>query len=375
MRVTHVEIVRCREPISLPQPWRPAWRGPLSEPITSFSFALYRVYTDEGIVGIGPYTGASPDLVKGMNPFLVGEFWELHMSGRRTDMSGKRAAGLEIALWDIIGKAAQQPIYRLLGARRDRIMVYAATSRLLTKEEHIRQVKELAETGFKAIKLRLHRQDPKEDLRVVEAVKEVVGDGVMILVDANQNHFAEGYSLWSRSTALRMAKRLDELGVYFLEEPLPRTDVEGLAEIAASVDMFIAGGEHTPIVYDFRGHLLSGAYDILQPDVILTGNMGIIGLRKVAEMADCFGRLVIPHVCSDGVFSLSLAATLHAMATVENCPMVEYPYDPPILTPKTMQAFVKEPLWIDREGFVALPDRPGLGVELDEERLVVISER
>ncbi len=376
MKVTHVEVVRGKEPIPLPEPWRPAWRGPLSEPISSFEFAFYRVYTDEGILGIGPYTGAPPNLVRGVDPFHVREFWEVHMSGRRSGTSGKGAAGLEIALWDIIGKVTQQPIYRLLGACRDRILVYAATSRLLSKEQHVRQVMELAEAGFKAVKLRLHRPDPLEDLAVVEAVKEALGDRVMILVDANQNNFAKGYTFWSRSTALRMARKLDELGVYFLEEPLPRTDVEGLAEIAASVDMFIAGGEHTPTVYDFREHLLLGAYDILQPDVTLTGNMGIIGLRKVAEMAEFFGRMVIPHVCSGGAFSLFLAATLQAMATVENCPMVEYPHDPPILTPQTMQAFVKEPIWIDQEGFVAIPDRPGLGIELDEENLsgrVIIS--
>lgn len=369
MKVTHVEVVRSREPIPLPEPWRPAWRGPLSEPITSFEFAFYKVYTDEGIVGIGPYTGAPPTLVKGVNPFHVEEFWNVHMSGKRFGTSGKGAAGLEIALWDIIGKAARQPIHRLLGTCRDRILVYAATSRLLTKEQHVQQVMELAEAGFKAIKLRLHRTDPLEDLAVVEAVKEAVGDRVMILVDANQNHVVEGYPPWSRNTALRMARELDELGVYFLEEPLPRTDVEGLAEIAASVDMFIAGGEHTPTLYDFREHLLSGAYDILQPDVTLTGNMGIIGLRKAAVIADYFGRLVIPHVCSGGAFSLFLAATLQAMATVENCPMVEFPHDPPILTSETMQTLVKEPIWIDREGFVAIPDKPGLGIELDEESL------
>jgi len=369
MKVTRVEVVRAREPIPLPEPWQPAWRGPVSEPITSFDFAFYRVYTDEGIVGIGPYTGAPPDLVKGVNPFHVGEFWDSHMSGKRSGTSGKGAAGLEIALWDLIGKAAQQPIYKLLGACRDRILVYAATSRLLTKEQHIQQVMDFAKVGFKAVKLRLHRPNPLEDLEVVEAVKEAVGDQMLILVDANQNHAVEGYSPWSRSTALRMARKLDELEVYFLEEPLPRVDVEGLAEVASSVDMFIAGGEHSPTFYDFREHLLLGAYDILQPDVILTGNIGIIGLRKVAMIAEYFGRLVIPHVCSGGAFPLFLAATLQAMATVENCPMVEYPHDPPILTPETMQRMVKEPLWIDREGLVAVPAKPGLGVELDEESL------
>ncbi|MCS6862801.1 MAG: hypothetical protein NZT92_21055, partial [Abditibacteriales bacterium] len=158
----------------------------------------------------------------------------------------------------------------------------------------------------------------------------------------------------------------DALNVYFLEEPLPRTDLEGLADIAASVDMFIAGGEHTPTAYDFKEHVLRGAYDILQPDVILGGNFGITGLRKTAIFADHFGRLVIPHVCSGGNGGLFLAATLQAMATVENCPMVEYPYDPPLLTAATQQTNLREPILIDKDGCVKVPDKPGIGVELAE---------
>jgi L-alanine-DL-glutamate epimerase-like enolase superfamily enzyme len=191
----------------------------------------------------------------------------------------------------------------------------------------------------------------------------------MILVDANQNNPSVGYNFWPRRTALKMARELDKLNVYYLEEPLPRKDVEGLAEIAASVDMFIAGGEHTPTIYDFKEHITRGAYDIVQPDVILGGNMGITGIRKVADMADYFERLIIPHVCSGATFSIGLAATFQAMATVDNCPMVEYPYDPPILTVDTEQAIVKEPILIDGDGFVKVPDKPGIGIEIDEEKL------
>src|SRR5689334_2993894 len=109
MKVMHVEIVRSKEPIKLPFAWRGAWMEPSERPITEFSIEFYRLHTDEGIVGIGPYTGASPDLVKGFDPFFVGEFWNRHMSGRHFGEYGKGAAGLEIALWDIIGKASNQP--------------------------------------------------------------------------------------------------------------------------------------------------------------------------------------------------------------------------------------------------------------------------
>lgn len=369
MIITKVDTIRNREPIPLPEPWLAAWRAPSSEPVTSMGFSFYKLYTDEGLVGIGPYTGAPPSLVEGLDPFQVGAFWSRHMSGRHERESGKGAAGLEIALWDIIGKAADKPVHKLLGSCRDRILAYAATSRLLDKRQSVRQALDIMSLGFRAIKLRLHRPDHRDDLAVVEAVREAVGDDLMILVDANQNHKALGYRSWSRRRALKMALALDDLDVYFLEEPLPRRDVEGLTEIASSVGMFIAGGEHSPTIYDFKEHILTSAYDILQPDVILGGNMGITGVRKVAEVADYFGRLVVPHVCSNGSFPLSLAATLQAMATVENCPMVEYPYDPPILTADTIQTIVKEPLQIDSDGYLQVPKGPGLGVELDEEKL------
>jgi L-alanine-DL-glutamate epimerase-like enolase superfamily enzyme len=370
MKVTKVETVSSKEPIPLPEPWFQAWRAPEGKPLTSLDFSFYKVYTDEGIVGIGPDSRCQDiSIVLGFDPFRAGEFWSAHMSGKCEGTSGKRAAGLEIALWDIIGKAVGKPVHKLLGSLRDKILVYAATSRLMEKEEHVEQAHALIEEGYKAVKLRLHRSDYRNDLAVVEAVCEAVGDKLMILVDANQNNRSDVYNFWSRGTSLMMAEELGKLGVYYLEEPLPRADVEGLATIAASVDMLIAGGEHTPTVYDFREHVVKGAYDIIQPDVVMMGNMGITGLRHVSAMADYFDRLVIPHVSCTADCAPTLAATLQAMATVENCPMVEYPYDPPMLTIDNAQHFVKEPLLIDKDGFVKLPDKPGIGIEIDEEKI------
>lgn len=373
MRVTKVEVLRSREPQPLGHPYRAAWTEPNGPIVRSVEFAFYRVHTDEGLVGYGPHTNhRNPGSLVGWDPTHVEAFWEAQMGGRRAGNSGHGAAGLEIALWDIIGKAAGLPVYRLLGATRDRVPVYAATNRLLPPEETVEQVQGIVAEGLSAVKLRLHRPDPEDDLAVVRAVRAALGDDLLILVDANQNNASEGYRYWSRQTAQRVARALDDLGVYYLEEPLPRTDVEGLAEIAATVDTFIAGGEHTPTWWEFRPHLERGAYDIVQPDALLGGNHGIIGLRKIAWLADAYGRLIVPHVLSLGGSAMGLAATLHAMATVANCPLVEYPYDPPAHTPQEVQSILKEPLLVDGDGTVALPQAPGIGVEPDEGRLVVV---
>jgi len=370
MKIQNAEVVRIKDAVRLPAPWYPAWRAPSGAATHALSFTIYRLTSDEGIVGVGPYTGAPPKMVLGLNPFNTGAFWSDHMSGMRAGLSGKGASGLEIALWDIAGKAAGQPIHRLLGSRRDRLLVYAATSRLLDTETLVQEGLELQAQGFRAIKLRMHRQDPREDLVAVTAVRNAIGDDTLLMADANQNNTSKGYSYWSRLTALKMARELDALGLYFLEEPLSRTDLTGLAEIAANVDISIAGGEHTPTVYDWLPALRQDAYDILQPDLVMGGNLGIIGVCKVAEYADAFGKLVIPHVLmSDANFPLCLAATLQAMAAVDNCHMVEYPYDPPILTEETTQRFIEEPLHINSDGHIELPDKPGLGIEIDESRL------
>lgn len=367
MKVIKAEVIRSREPVALPEPWLAAWCAPNGALVRELDFALYKITTDDGVTGYGPYTGAAPELALGADPSLVGAFWEAHMSGRRAGNSGKGAAGMEIAFWDIIGKAANMPVYRVLGARRDRSLVYAATSRLLPKEQLADLAAQLADQGFKAIKLRLHRPDPKADLAAVETVRARLGDDFMIMVDANQNNASPGYEFWSRQTSALVAQELEALGVYFLEEPLRRTDIEGLADMAAAYDMFIAGGEHTPTVYDFRQHIAEGAYDIIQPDVALGGNFGITGLREAASLADYSGRLVVPHVLSNANHGPCLAATLHAMVSVENCPVVEYAYDPPVLTPETVQAYLKDPLVIDADGYIRLPDAPGLGIEIHEE--------
>lgn len=376
MKVTKVDIARSKRSITLPEDWRPAWWEPDVKPIRSFGFSFYEVHTDEGIVGVGPCGSLPNSFVNdsfvlsaliGLDPFDVERFWNACMKGREISFNRASYGGLEIALWDIIGKALGKPVYKILGACRDRIMAYAATSRLLKAEEQVEQVSELMDKGFKAVKLRLHRPDHKDDLNVVKAVREAVGNDLIILVDANQNNQSINYRYWSRKTALWMARKLEDLGVYFLEEPLPRRDLEGLSEVATSVDMFIAGGEHSANVYEFKEPILRGAYDILQPDLIL-GDIGITGIRKVAIMADYFSRMIVPHVSSGGSCPLSLAATLQAVATVENCPIIEYPYDPPILTVETQQPILKEPILIDKDGFVKVPDKPGIGIEIDEDK-------
>ncbi len=249
MRITNVEVVRSQRARALPEPYRAAWFEPDGEAVESYGFAFYRIHTDDGITGLGPY-GGEPDgfarrALVGSDPFRIERFFCEAMSGREMTFGRGSYGGLDVALWDIVGKATGRPIHRLLGSYRDRMMAYAATGGLLEPERHVDQLLELKGMGFRAAKLRLHRQDPREDVRVVQLVRDAVGPDFTIVVDANQNHKSTEYNHWSRETALRMARQLQDLGVYFLEEPLPRADLDGLAQLSLKVEIPIAGGEHS----------------------------------------------------------------------------------------------------------------------------------
>jgi len=376
MKITKIEVVQNKKPIVLPEAWRPAWHEPDAKPVKTANFSFYKVYTDEGIVGIGPYSGPVDPFVKdlliGRDPTYVERFWDVAMRGLGALLNRGSYAGLEVALWDIIGKAAGKPVYKLIGAYRDKVMAYAATYQIHSAEEHAKEAVEFRERGIRAIKLRLHRPKPEMDIEVVRAVRDAVGDDMIIMVDANQNHPSAGYRHWSTRTALKVARELERMDVFFLEEPLPRLDLKALAELRSKVDIQIAGGEHATSIYDLRNALFAGAYDIIQPDLIL-GHIGIIGIKKLAVMAESMNRTLIPHVCDGGNMGLLLAATLQALCTVKNAPFVEYPLEPPSVVPEFAQKILENPILIDKDGYVHVPEEPGIGVKLDENVLAEYS--
>ena len=268
----------------------------------------------------------------------------------------------------MMGARIELEHFRLFGVCRQKIPAYVATAQLHSPDEHAKEAVYYRDKGVQAIKLRLHRPNHEDDLKVVEAVKDAVGDDMTIMADANQNNLAPNYNYWSRKTAMWMARKLDALDVFFLEDPLPLSDTAGLKQLADAVDMAISGGEHARDIYHFRDLLFSGAFDTVQPDVILgTPGLGITGMRRVAEIARSVGKLIVPHVYTGGVCGLALAATLQVLASVKNCSYVEYPLEPPSLTVENQHGLLKEPILIEKDGYVRVPQLPGIGVEINEE--------
>jgi D-galactarolactone cycloisomerase len=325
------------------------------------------IHTDQGLVGIGPgiesaALEAGTRQLLGKDPFEIEQLagpLRYYLSG-----NSRAVAGIEIALWDLIGKSAQQPVYKLWGAHKDRVPAYASMIQLSTPEERARMALALKLEGWKAIKLRLHYQTMREDIRLVEAVRKAVGDGMDIMTDANQAQSAGTWQpgvIWDFRRAVETARELQRLNVVWLEEPLRRYDWDHLAELNRLVEIPIVGGENNHGVHEFRWMLEKGVFDIVQPDVMVAD--GVTGFREIAALADAFHKRIIPH---HGGGNLGTILQLHAIASWPNAPWIEILHDPPVAAYTNGFSIMENPPLVDKEGYLNLPQGPGLGVSINK---------
>jgi len=365
MKIAAIEVDLLNLPY--PVPFTAAWRR---APETARQLTLVRVVTDAGLTGYGNGGGDEVRNVLRVRDALIGQD-PLALERLAPVIRRARAWLVDMALCDIAGKAAGRPLHQLWGTYQTRLRAYASTVALATPEQRAEDALRYLEQGFTAIKLRHHAATIVEDVRLVEAVRTAVGDRMEIMVDANQASYptfggrmASGVPSWDYQRALHTARELQQLGAYWLEEPLPRDDFENIARLCDAVDIRIAGGEGNEGLPAFARMLRTGVYDVLQPDA--TSSEGLSQLRKIAAMAELMGREFCPH---HGNCGIGLAAHLQLCATLRNCPFVEFILDPPWRTVETYQqlwGIVTDPITIDDEGFVPVPMKPGLGVEVDE---------
>jgi L-alanine-DL-glutamate epimerase-like enolase superfamily enzyme len=272
-----------------------------------------------------------------------------------------RAWPLEIALWDLMGKISGQPLWRLLGGSSPTVPVYASLGERRPLDQRVESVRQIQAMGFPALKIRFHAADVREDVAVVTAVRQAIGPNMHILVDANQGWQMpwDASPPWDFKTALWVADALAELGVYWLEEPLPRHDYRGLAELRRRAKLRIAGGEGNREFAELREYLRHGSCDVYQPDVVWS--TGILRGRQLAAEVQATGAIYSPHTWGDG---LVLLANLQVSAAVSRAPFIEYPFDPPAWTPERRDFILPQPI-LAENGTITLPDKPGLGVEID----------
>jgi L-alanine-DL-glutamate epimerase-like enolase superfamily enzyme len=363
VRITSIETRRYRT--TFDPPFHAAWDP---EPRSHQEATLVAVHTDEGVTGWAsgdhlPDRELAERLLVGLDPFRTEAVREVLES---VDFHGGRPWTLEAAVWDVLGRALERPVWMLLGGRQERLLAYASTGERVKPEERARRSVALRDAGVKAVKIRLHGVDWQEDVAGVAAVREAVGDELEIMIDANQGWRMAGDRTprWDVATAVRCARALEELGVYWLEEPLRTDDLDGYRSLRRLTSLRLAAGEMVRSAQEARDLVLRGQVDVLQTDVVLS--LGISGCRRLAALADVAGRAWSPHTWSNGY---GLLVNLHAALAFSNVPFVEVPFDPPAWGADRRDWLLPSTLEIAADGTIAPPHGPGFGVTPDLDSL------
>jgi L-alanine-DL-glutamate epimerase-like enolase superfamily enzyme len=334
------------------------------QPRLTFPETIITITTDEGL---SVFCGGAPvpdrhlidSNLLGVDPRDTEQVWSVIES---IDFHGGRNWTVEVAVWDLQAKLANQPLWQHLGGSRDRIRAYASSGERVTLDTRVARLRQWVDEGIGAAKLRFYHPDWHQDIAVVEAAREAVGAGMVLMVDANQGWRMPGdvSPRWDLATARSCAEALAGFGVYWLEEPLDTDDVNAYRELRESSPVPIAAGEMVRSLAGTRRLIEDGRVDFIQNDVVLAGGIG--GSRLVAEWAKAAGIVWSPHTWSTG---FGLLANLHAALAWSTAEYLEVPYDPPGWSPERRDYMLPFHTSIDQNGMIAAPPGPGLGVEPD----------
>lgn len=367
-QIAGIDLYHVRIPLDTP--FYPSWIP--GYPLKENRFDLVRITTKSGIQGFsaGPAIACERQgLGHLIAPYLIGhdatDIDLMLQRLREVSYLGVRAGWMEPAFWDIKGKAENKPVFELLGGRAEPVEVYASTGEIKDEASRVSEARQRLSEGFKTIKIRVHDFDVETDIRHVRAVKEAVGDQMSIGVDANQGWrvtIINDAPLWDLSRAKYFADACADMGIAWLEEPLPMDDYKSLAQLTQYSRVPIAGGE---IQSNGRAELKQmveqKCYDIFQPDAIMTG--GIAHALEVAAYCRVHGLKFTPHTWTNGIgFAVNLQVLL--ASGFNGIKPLEYPISPPSWTVEKRDAILKKP-FRQEKGRIAPPCDPGLGFEID----------
>jgi L-alanine-DL-glutamate epimerase-like enolase superfamily enzyme len=351
MKITEIRAIPLAVPLQQAGP-PSSWAGGAGKQI------LVRATTDDGLIGWGEcfaygateavchvLDDALAPIVRGQDPTqiesLVDRMHRALMIWGRRGLAMMAVSGVELALWDLVGKARNVPVYELLGGLcQSRLRVYASLLRYDTPSQVGQAVTGALVLGHNAVKLH------QTDVESVVVAREVAGDDVEIMLDTN--------CPWSVEEAIRIGRRLERFDLRWLEEPVwPPEDYAGLARVRAALRIPIAAGENDATVFGFRELIAHGAADVVQPSVTKVG--GLLEMKKIAVLAAAANVTLVPH---SFYYGPGLAASLHLAAATSGVPYVEFPGTP------LVASLTAEPIR-SAGGAVSVPDRPGLGADPD----------
>ena len=328
------------------------------------NWLFVKVETDEGIAGVGEGSGwprVVQTAVEDLKPLLIGQdprrieqIWQrLMMTMMGHGMTGVGGAGamsaIEMACWDILGKKLGVPVCDLLGGRiRERIWVYSHAN---MPERAL----ELKAQGYTAIKTG-NREQP---VATVKALREAVGDEVDLCIDVH------GPPWYTVPDAIRVGQQLEEYDLLFYEDPVPPENLDGLAQVAGSINVPLACGERYATIYGFRELIEREIADVIQPDTGRAG--GLLQMKKLAAMAESHHIMVAPHDGSLG--PVAEAAAVHLLATIPNFLILEH------LSQDVLWRYEVATELPVVDGHIEVPNKPGLGVEIDENAIAAHPSR
>jgi D-galactarolactone cycloisomerase len=366
---THVLSTPLDEPFSFSMGW-----------VTRRSTMIVEVLTDEGITGWGESLchGLQPPeiartivevalkpIVVGQDPWNVDVLWErMYNLTRPYGQKGavpNAISGVDIAIWDCLGRAAGQPVHRLLGGSyRNEIQPYATGFYRVQGKSYpadaVAEAKRHLAKGFTAMKLKTGF-GVEEDIEYILGVREGIGAGPKLMVDANH--------AYSVGAARRILKAIEPAGIHWFEEPISPEDIDGYCELKNLTGIYLAAGENEFTKIGFREWISRRAVDILQPDLCSAG--GFTECRKISALAQAWHMPIIPHVWASGI---GLAASLQFLATIPPAPLALNPIEPMLEYDQSSHPFRQDLIFgaiTMQDGKVRIPDGPGLGVEVNRD--------
>lgn len=369
MKVNKIELYHISIP--LPADFYPSWIPGYPQKFNRST--LLKITTDDNLVGYSAGMAMEEEregLGSLLGQYLIGQevekLDEVNQLLREASYLGWRNNWIEAAFWDLIGKKEGKPAYELMGGKGGRIQAYCSTGEVHEPEQRAKEVIALREKGFDIVKLRVHDHNIEKDIAQVRAVREAVGDSMEIGVDANQGwpvSIINKPPIWDLERAAKFAKTCEEYNISWLEEPLDMYAFDEMAELRRRTKTPIAGGELTPGWHEHKIMFEKGSLDIYQPDAVFCG---VSTALKIMNEANRLGLRFKPHTWTNGIgFAINLQ--IAAANTVRE--PIEFPYEPPAWIPQYRDGIMKEKFMIDQEGYVTIPDKPGLGFEIDEDAL------
>lgn len=374
MRISQIDLWHVQVPLH--GTFYPSWIPGF--PQTENRFTLVRLRTADGLEGYsaGPAMGHERQgLGSLLGPYLLGERADdiamIRQRVREMGYLGVRLGWLEAACWDLIGKARNVPVWRLLAPdapTTGEVKLYLSTGQVRSGLEHARVIEAAVAQGFDTVKLRVHAPTLEEDVGQMREARKLAGDAVQLGVDANQAWrvgVVDDIAQWSFERALTFCKEMEALRFKWVEEPLAMDDYAGLAKLRAEVELDLTGGElNNQGLPEFEVMLEKGCYDVYQPDAVFTG--GIAETWNIIQRVKAKGARYTPHTWTNG-FGFAINLQLYAASPWRADSLLEYPDDAPWV-PAARDGLLVEP-FLHQKGRLPLPTKPGLGVEVDPWKL------